>query len=102
MTSITARDLRLVFCLLGLTAPVSAIAQAPSPPAGAPVTTAPVRSPEVHADRRITFRLAAPSAKEVSVRFDEGNVQTHAMTRDSAGLWSVTIAQQPGHVWGCR
>ena len=45
----------------------------------------------MHADRRITFRVAAPGAKDVSLSFDEGKVQTHAMTRDSAGLWSVTI-----------
>jgi enterochelin esterase family protein len=78
--------------MLSLAVPVtSARAQTPAPPAAAAAVTAPARSPEVHADRRITFRLAAPSAKEVSLRFDEGNVQTHAMTRDSAGLWSVTI-----------
>ena len=91
MTRMTTREWRLALCLLSLAAPVAAIAQTPAPTAGAPAAAPPARSPEVHADRRITFRLAAPAAKEVSVRFDEGNVQTHAMTRDSAGLWSVTI-----------
>ena len=91
MTSITARELRFLLCLMGLAVPASAVAQAPAPAAGVPAATAPARSPEVHADRRITFRLAAPAAKEVSLSFDEGSVQTHPMTRDSAGLWSVTI-----------
>ena len=90
MTSLTARELRFVLWLVGLTVPASALAQAPAPPAVVPAA-APARSPEVHADRRITFRLAAPAAKEVSLSFDEGIVQTHPMTRDSAGLWSVTI-----------
>jgi len=91
MTSVTARDLRVCLCLLGLAVSASARAQAPAPLAAAPAVAAPVRSPEVHADRRITFRLVAPAAKDVTLSFDEGSVQTHAMTRDSAGLWSVTI-----------
>ncbi len=60
-------------------------AQAPSGPA------APVRSPEVSADRHITFRISAPNAKAVSLSFDEGQVQTFPMTKDDAGVWSVTI-----------
>ena len=91
MTRKTTREWRLAFFLLSLAVPVAATAQTPGPTAGAPAAIAPARSPEVHGDRRITFRVAAPSAKEVSLRFDEGNVQTHAMTRDSAGVWSVTI-----------
>jgi enterochelin esterase-like enzyme len=65
-------------------------AQTPGPavPAAAPAA---VRSPEVHADRRITFRVAAPNAKAVALSFDEGAVQTHAMARDAAGVWSVTV-----------
>ena len=44
-------------------------------------------SPEVQKDRRVTFRLRAPNAKDVAV-----NLQgTHAMTKDDEGLWSVTI-----------
>lgn len=50
-----------------------------------------VRSPEVGADRRITFRLSAPNATSVSLSFDEGDVKTFAMTKGEAGVWSVTI-----------
>ncbi|MBN2315712.1 MAG: hypothetical protein JXM79_17420 [Sedimentisphaerales bacterium] len=47
----------------------------------------PIISPEVHSDRRVTFRLQAPKAKIVAV-----NLQgTHAMTKNNEGLWSVTI-----------
>lgn len=47
----------------------------------------PVISPEVSADRRVTFRLRAPNAKQVAVAFG-GN--TLPMTNDGQGLWSVT------------
>ena len=50
-----------------------------------------VRSPEVAADRRITFRLSAPNATSVSLSFDEGDVKTFAMTKGETGVWSVTI-----------
>ena len=46
-------------------------------------------SPEVHADRSITFRLKAPDAKLVEVRC-EG--QTTPMQKDEQGVWSVTTA----------
>ena len=71
----------------GLAIPLRGLAQAPG---AAPAPAAAVRSPEVQPDRRITFRVHAPQASAVSLRF-EGAVQTHAMTKDPAGVWSVTI-----------
>jgi enterochelin esterase family protein len=49
-----------------------------------------VRSPEVGPDRRVTFRLRAPRATEVTVsgEFQSGSA---AMTKDSDGVWSVTV-----------
>ena len=61
-----------------LLAAVTCAAQ--SPPA--------LRSPEVHADRRVTFRLRAPHAKEVSLA-REGAPRV-AMQKDEQGVWSVT------------
>lgn len=51
---------------------------------------APLLSPEVRADRRVTFRFHAPGAKEVrlSGQFLKDNPP---MTRDDAGLWSITV-----------
>lgn len=71
---------RLLAAALMLSA-TSAIAQ---PPPAAP----PPRSPEVAADRRVTFRLRAPNAKEVFV-VREGTPRL-AMTKDADGVWSVT------------
>src|SRR3954452_16098908 len=48
---------------------------------------APVRSPEVMPDGKVTFRLRAPNAKEVAVT---GIGQRLAMTRDDQGVWSAT------------
>jgi len=58
---------------------------------GTPAQTppAPVVSPEVHADRSVTFRLRAPNNKEVSVSI-EGVPKPIAMQKDDKGVWSVT------------
>src|SRR5258707_7463794 len=50
---------------------------------------APVVSPEVHADHRVTFRLRAPNVKEVSVQI-EGASKPLAMQKDDEGVWSGT------------
>jgi enterochelin esterase family protein len=46
--------------------------------------------PEVHSDRRVTFRLRAPKASSVSVevQFVQG---PQAMTKGEDGVWSVTL-----------
>jgi enterochelin esterase family protein len=46
-----------------------------------------VRSPEVAADGRITFRLRAPNAKEAVVTIAGNRL---AMQKDDQGVWSVT------------
>ena len=53
-----------------------------------PATTAPVVSPEVHADRTVTFRLRAPNAQEVLLS-REGTQRT-PMQKDSEGIWTAT------------
>ena len=79
------RAARLGFCTL-LTALVSQL------PLGAQQAERPrpVLSPEVHADRRVTFRLQAPEAEIVSVsgEFMDG---PQAMTKGADGVWSVTV-----------
>src|SRR5215216_2354020 len=49
-------------------------------------------SPEVNADRRITLRIRAPKADSVSVNAETFDSKpAPAMTRDTAGVWSVTL-----------
>jgi enterochelin esterase-like enzyme len=77
--------------MLGAQQPdVSPSTTAGPPPAGARGGgrgAAPVRSPEVASDGRVTFRLRAPNAKEVAVAFTG---QRLPMQRDDQGIWSTT------------
>ncbi len=63
--------------------------------AAAPDTTV---SPEVLSDHRVTFRLRAPKANEVTFYGDWMPLNTkEPMTRDADGVWSVTLGPvQPG------
>jgi enterochelin esterase family protein len=49
-----------------------------------------VRSPQVNADKTVTFRLVAPHAKDVklSAQFEKAPV---SLTKDANGIWSVTV-----------
>jgi enterochelin esterase family protein len=53
-------------------------------------------SPEVHPDRTVTFRVRAPQASDVKLTGDwmatpeAATGGTIAMTKDAAGIWSVT------------
>lgn len=49
----------------------------------------PLVSPEVHADRTVTFRLKMPLAHKVEV-FVEGKAKGYEMTKNADGVWSVT------------
>ena len=72
---------RTLVLLLLLAASVQA-QQAPQTPA--------VRSPEVSADRRVTFRVRAPDAAKVTV-FCECLTSEPVMTKGADGVWSVTV-----------
>jgi enterochelin esterase-like enzyme len=71
--------------LVGAAAP-AAVAQRPRrerPPR--------VVSPEVHADKKVTFRIYAPRATEVTVRGDWMTGPAEKLTKDEKGVWSVTV-----------
>jgi enterochelin esterase-like enzyme len=71
---------------------VPALAQAPN---AAPQVT----SPEVQADRKITFRLLAPKAESVRLSGSDipGMGPGKDMTKDDKGVWEVTIGPvEPG------
>ena len=67
-------------CLLGLVALAAVGARADPPPR--------LVSPEVLPDHRVTFRLRAPWAQEVSLALSGAPSAT--MLRDGEGVWSVT------------
>ena len=61
---------------------------------------APVRSPEVHADRTVTFRLRAPQATLVEVTGEVARGKgPQAMTKGSDGVWSLTLGPFTPEIW---
>jgi enterochelin esterase-like enzyme len=97
--------------LLGVLALATLVghAQAPAPAPATPTAGAPgapqaggrgagrgggaaVKSPEVGADGRVTFRLRAPNAKEVIVSVGSGRLP---MEKNEQGVWSATSAVFP-------
>jgi enterochelin esterase family protein len=52
---------------------------------------APVVSPEVHPDRKVTFRIRAPKAGEVTLRGDWMTGPAEKLNKDDKGVWSITV-----------
>jgi enterochelin esterase-like enzyme len=81
-------------------APVLHAAPQPPPP-GAPQAPA-VTSPEVRADRRMTFRVYAPSAQKVELRspgdipgIGGRGVAPPQLTKNGDGVWETTVGPVP-------
>jgi len=95
--SLCGAGLAIAVCLYGVSAaaqqagaPAAKTEQPPARPGGARTFAPPLVSPQVDPDRRVTFRLRAPNAKEVTVSW-EGGGGRKAMTRDERGDWSITV-----------
>lgn len=59
-----------------------------------------VNSPEVHPDRRVTFRIHAPKASEVKFYGDWMPVNTSTpMTRGDNGIWSLVTDPLPPSIY---
>src|SRR5262245_37876169 len=75
--------------------------QPPSTPTpGAAARPAPLRSPEIHPDRTVTFRLLAPKASDVTLNGSWDSGTNLKMTKDDAGVWSTTIGPLAPQLWG--
>jgi enterochelin esterase-like enzyme len=72
--------------------PLVCLAQ-PRPPA--------LHSPEIHADRTVTFRVSAPKATAVSLTGDAVKAP-QAMERDQQGVWSVTLGPMRPDLYSYR
>lgn len=72
---------------------------APRSDAAAPATASPashdiLTSPEVLPDHRVTFRIYAPKASEVSIQGDwiaQGRGTGGHLQKDNQGIWSITV-----------
>jgi len=83
--------------LLSSFAAAPALAQAPPSPSPPPPPP-PLISPEVHPDKRVTFRLRAPNAKEVLV--DRAGGGKLAMQKDDQGVWTLTTEPLEPDIYG--
>jgi len=75
----------VLYLLLTITSILTSYISYGQPPRGPLVV-----SPEVHSDKRVTFRYLAPSAKEVlfDAQFDKTKFP---MKKEESGIWSVTV-----------
>jgi enterochelin esterase family protein len=58
-----------------------------------------LRSPEILDDQKVTFRLRAPNATDVSVNGDWPQGRGVKMAKDDAGIWSVTVGPLTPELW---
>jgi enterochelin esterase family protein len=63
----------------------------------APVSAQSVVSPDVQPDGRVTFRLSAPDARDVALRFESD--APVPMQKDAQGVWSATTAALPPDIY---
>lgn len=85
--------------VIGLLLPAVTFAQ-PDPGAAARPQAPRLRSPEIHADRTVTFRFFAPRSREVTLNGSwEGGADLR-MQKDDAGVWSVTVGPMAPQLWG--
>jgi enterochelin esterase-like enzyme len=93
-THVLVTSLVLTFAISASMGARQAPAPAAPPQAGAPAKGggrgggAPVVSPEIGADRRVTFRLRAPNANDVVVAVS--GQQALPMQKDAQGVWTAT------------
>src|SRR5919108_4710955 len=64
------------------------------------IRPAPLKSPEVHADRTVAFRLLAPKATEVTLNGSWDSGTNLKMTKDEAGVWTATVGPLAPQLWG--
>jgi enterochelin esterase family protein len=55
-------------------------------------------SPEVHADRTVTFRFAAPNAREVSLSLE--GAEPKPMLKEANGTWAITTPPLDPDIYG--
>ncbi len=59
-----------------------------------------VVSPEILADKKVTFRLPAPKAEAVVLNGNWDMGMNIPMTKDEQGIWSVTVGPLGEQLWG--
>lgn len=95
------RFARIQTAALGVALAIGSVGAVRAQPAANPVAQAPrVRSPEVSADRRITFRLYAPAAQTVTLSADWIGGRDLPMTKGADGVWTTTVGPLAPQLYG--
>jgi enterochelin esterase family protein len=82
----------LILLALGTLVQTGAQLHAQQAPGGRGSAPAPLRSPEVLPDRRVTFRLNAPKASDVQLTCEcMRDTKGVAMKKDDKGIWTATL-----------
>jgi enterochelin esterase-like enzyme len=90
-----------VTALLGVTLSVgSPLLYAQAPAATQAARPVPPKSPDIHPDRTVTFRLMAPNASEVTLNGSWDGATNIKMTKDASGVWSTTVGPLAAQLWG--
>jgi enterochelin esterase family protein len=86
-------------CIAGalVAALLSGAAVHAQPAQAQPVT---LKSPEILPDHTVTFRISAPQANEVTLNGSWDGARNIKMTKDDAGVWSVTVGPLPAQLFG--
>lgn len=79
-----------VSVILGLLT-LASFASSPTAATQQPKREPPLVSPEVQPDKKVTFRIRAPKASEVSLRGDWMTGMPEKLEKDEKGVWSVTV-----------
>jgi enterochelin esterase family protein len=92
---ISSQNLRFVAIVaLLLLAGVASPSTQAQPPRREPTPNDTLKSPEVAPDHKVTFRIYAPKASEVSLSGDwmaQGLGTGGKLTKDEKGVWSITV-----------
>src|SRR6266536_721954 len=93
---------QIVSGLCGSALVMFVVSSAFAQPAQAPAAPPPPipRSPEIHPDRTVTFRLAAPHSSEVTLNGSWDGASNIKMTKDEGGVWAVTVGPLGAQLWG--
>jgi len=81
--------LKIAWIVVAVVIGLAAQQAAAQPPQRQPTPNDTLVSPEVSPDHKITFRIYAPKASEVTVNGDFG--QAAKLTKDDKGVWSATV-----------
>jgi len=98
--TIALRRLWGTVALIAAMTGASTVAQQPPAAPAAAARPTPLRSPDIHPDRTVTFRLLAPKASEVTLNGSWDSGTNLRMTKDDAGVWSATIGPLAPQLWG--